>query len=87
MGMALAECLIPAASSRAPMDRRYIALQIQAILVPYRIEHRRLDSRVMEQFRERARALLNDLDESLGTDTELRQAVSDARRELDSRGR
>jgi hypothetical protein len=69
------------------MDRRHIALQIQAILVPYRIERRRRDSRVMEQFRERAHSLLNDLDESLGTDTELRQAVSDARRELERKDR
>jgi len=66
------------------MDRRRIALQIQAILLPYRVERRRRDSRVMEQFRERAQALLNDLDESVGTDTELRQALSDARRELES---
>ena len=65
------------------MDRRRIALQIQAILLPYRVERRRRNSRVMEQFRERARVLLNDLDESAGTDAELRQALSDARRELD----
>ena len=58
------------------MDRRRIALQIQAILLPYRVERRRRDSRVMEQFRERARVLLNDLDESAGTDTELRRALS-----------
>ena len=66
------------------MDRRRIALQIQAILLPYRVERRRRDSRVMEQFRERARVLLNDLDESAGTDAELRRALSDARRELES---
>jgi len=65
------------------MDRRRIALQIQAILLPYRVERRRRNSRVMEQFRERARVLLNDLDESAGTDAELRQALSDARRELE----
>lgn len=65
------------------MDRRRIALQIQAILLPYRVERRRRSSRVMEQFRERAHALLNDLDESVGTDTELRQALGDARQELD----
>ena len=82
--MALAECLVHVASSCAPMDRRRIALQIQAILLPYRVERRRRDSRVMEQFRERARVLLNDLDESAGTDTELRRALSDARRELES---
>ena len=66
------------------MDRRRIALQIQAILLPYRVERRRRDSRVMEQFRERARVLLNDLDESAGTGAELRRALSDARRELES---
>ena len=66
------------------MDRRRIALQIQAILLPYRVERRRRNSRVMEQFRERARVLLNDLDESAGTDAELRRALSDARRELES---
>jgi len=66
------------------MDRRHIALQIQAILVPYRIERRRRDSRVMEQFRQRARVLLNDLDESAGTDADLLQALSQARRQLES---
>jgi hypothetical protein len=66
------------------MDRRRIALQIQAILLPYRVERRRRNSRVMEQFRERARVLLDDLDDSAGTDAELRQALSDARRELES---
>jgi hypothetical protein len=66
------------------MDRRRIALQIQAILVPYRVERRRRNSRVMEQFRQRARVLLNDLDESAGTDAEFREALSDARRELES---
>jgi hypothetical protein len=66
------------------MDRRRIALQIQAILLPYRVERRRRNSRVMEQFRERAHVLLNGLDESVGTDAELRHALSDARRELDS---
>ena len=66
------------------MDRRRIALQIQAILLPYRVERRRRNSRVMEQFRERARVLLNDLDKSAGTDAELRDALSDARRELES---
>jgi hypothetical protein len=66
------------------MDTRRIALQIQAILLPYRVERRRRNSRVMEQFRQRARVLLSDLEESVGTDEELRQALSDARRELES---
>lgn len=66
------------------MDRRRIALQIQAILLPYRVERRRVNSRVMEQFRQRARVLLTDLHESVGSDAELRQALSDARQELES---
>lgn len=37
----------------------------------------------MEQFRDRARLLLNDLDESVGTDAELRKALTDARKELE----
>lgn len=65
------------------MDRRRIALQIRAILLTYRVERRRRDSRIMEQFRGRARVLLNDLDASVGTDAELRKALSDARKEIE----
>ena len=65
------------------MDRRRIALQIRAILLTYRVERRRRDSRIMERFRGRARLLLNDLDESVGTDAELRKALSDAQNEIE----
>ena len=46
-----------------PLDRRRVSLQIRAIVVPYRIEHRRRGSETMQVFRDRARALLDQLDD------------------------
>ena len=66
------------------MDRRRIALQIRAILIPYRVERQRRDSVTMEQYRLRARRMLDALDERVGDDPELRKGLDDARREIDA---
>jgi hypothetical protein len=65
--------------------RRRIELQIRAVLVAYRGERRRQDSNVMERFRERADALLADLDPLVDGQPDLEQQLDDARRELDGR--
>ena len=66
------------------MDRRRIALQIRSILIPYRVERRRRDTATMEQFRLRARRMMDALEESVEGDPELRKALVDARREIDA---
>ena len=66
------------------MDRRQIALQIRAILIPYRVERQRRDSATMERFRLRAREMMDALEDSVGDDAELRNALADARKEIDA---
>ena len=66
------------------MDRRRVALQIRAILVPYRVERRRRDGVVMQEFRLRARRLIDSLEPTVQADPELQQALSDARAEIDA---
>ena len=66
------------------MDRRRITLQIRAIVIPYRVEHQRRDSATMEQFRLRARRMMDALEESVEGDPELQKALADARREIDA---
>ena len=65
------------------MDRRRIGLQIRAILVPYRVERRRRDGATMQEFRVRARRMIDSLEPSVESDPELQQALSDARAEID----
>ena len=66
------------------MDRRRITLQIRAILIPFRVERRRRDTATMEQFRARARRMMDTLDERVEDDPELRKALADARREIEA---
>ena len=66
------------------MDRRQVALQIRAILIPYRVERRRRDSATLEQFRLRARRMMDELEESVEGDPALQKALADARREIDA---
>ena len=66
------------------MDRRRIALQIRAILIPYRVERRRRDSAIMAEFRLRATRMMDDLEEDASTDPELTKALTDARREIEA---
>ena len=67
-----------------PLDRRRIALQIRAILIPFRVERQRRDTATMEQFRLRARRMMDALEERVEADPELRKALADARREIDA---
>ena len=66
------------------MDRRRVALEIRAILIPYRVERERRDTATMEQFRLRARRMMDALEEQVGADPALRKVLADARREIDA---
>ena len=84
MGTRLAVAVHNSSLESQPLDRRRIALQIRAILIPYRVERARRDSATMKQFRLRARAMMDALDEDVGGDPVLRKALDDARREIDA---
>jgi len=66
------------------MDRRHIELQIRTVLVTYRAERRRRDSPTMDVFREQARLLLDDLNESARFYPDLQARLKEARQELDA---
>jgi hypothetical protein len=66
------------------MDRRRIELQIRAIVVSYRIERRRRDSPTMEEFRARARSILDGLEEDVRDHPDLEARLAETRHELDS---
>ena len=64
------------------MDRRRIELQLRAVLLTYRVEHRRRDSSTMREFRERATSLLDGLEAAVGPHPDLKAALDSAREEL-----
>lgn len=66
------------------MDPLRIERQIQLILVTYRREQRRLDSPTMVAFRDRALAILGNLEAAVEQDPTLRRQLVAARRELRS---
>jgi hypothetical protein len=66
------------------LDRRRIELQIRAILVPFLVEQRRLDSDAMKAFRSRARELLDGLEEAVRPYPDLRDELADARRQIEA---
>ena len=66
------------------MDRRRIELQIRAIVVSYRIEHRRRDGPTMDEFRARGRSILDGLEEHARHYPDLEARLAEVRRELDS---
>ena len=84
MGTRLALALRNSSLESQPLDRRRVALQIRSILIPYRVERQRRDTATMEQFRLRARRMMDALEESVEGDSELRKALADARREIDA---
>jgi hypothetical protein len=61
------------------LDRRRLELQIRTILVTYRIEQRRTDSQVMDEFRRRADAIMQGLEADADGDPELLVRISEAR--------
>ena len=65
------------------MDRRRIDLQIDAILIPFRIERNRRDSVTMDEFRAHARSILDGLEEEAREYPDLEARLIDVRRELD----
>lgn len=66
--------------------RRYIDLQIRAIVVTYRIEQRRRDPRTMKMFRARADGILRTLDQMAEGYPDLRARVDAARRHIRQAG-
>jgi hypothetical protein len=66
------------------VNRRRIDMQIRAVLVTYRVERRRRDAPTMDAFRDRARALLNELEEEIQPYPDLAARLREARRELES---
>ena len=64
------------------MDRRYIELQIRAVVVTYLIERRRRDARTMQAFAARATAILDGLDAQVQAFPDLAARLLEARREL-----
>lgn len=61
-----------------------MGLQIRAILIPYRVERRRRDGAIMQEFRLRARRMIDSLEPTVQADPELRRALSDARAEIEA---
>ena len=65
------------------MDRRRIELQIDAVLIPFRIERTRRDTSTLEEFRAHARSILDGLEEDARAYPELHARLLAVRRELD----
>jgi hypothetical protein len=64
------------------MDRKRLERQIRLIVVLYRVESRPLESAEMLRFRDRAEAILNELEADIEGDAELVRMLDAARREL-----
>ena len=72
------------ASEGDAMDRRRIELQIDAVLVPFRIERTRRGRSTMDEFRARARSILDGIEEDARHYPDLEARLVEVRRELDS---
>ena len=66
------------------MARRWWELQIDAVLVPFRLERARRDRPTLDEFRARARSILDRLEEEAHYYPDLKDRLVEARRELDS---
>jgi hypothetical protein len=66
------------------VDRRHIELQIQIVLVTFRIEQGRRDTSTMEAFRDRARSILDALADEVRPYPDLEAQLQGAREELDT---
>jgi hypothetical protein len=64
------------------VDRRHIELQIQIVLVTFRIEQERRDTSTMEAFRDRARSILDALADDVRPYPDLEDQLQEAREEL-----
>ena len=65
------------------LDRRRIELQIDAVLIPFRIERTRRDSSTMDEFLAHARSILDGIEEDAREHPDLERRLRDARQELD----
>ena len=65
------------------MDRRHIELQIQIVLVTFRIEQGRRDTSTMEAFRDRARSILDGLADDVRGHPDLETSLQEALDEVD----
>jgi hypothetical protein len=63
-------------------DRKRFLMQIRAVMVPYRIELGRRNSRTTEHIRLSGGALLDRLERTMGPDPDLHAALAAARMEL-----
>lgn len=68
------------------LERKRIALQILAVMVPWRHELPQMDPADCDMFRARAHALLNYLDVAVMPYPDLQDALAAARAELASQG-
>jgi hypothetical protein len=71
-------------AAEGDVNRRRIDMQIRAVLVTYRVERQRRDAPTMEAFRDRARVLLDELEEKVRQYPDLEARLLEARHELDS---
>lgn len=70
-------------ATRDGVDRRRIELQIDAILIPYRIERTRRDDETMDEFRDHARSILDGLEKAAREYPDLHARLLAVRGELD----
>lgn len=66
------------------MDRRRIELQIRVVVVTLRIERERRDTSTMEEFRARARSILDALSGEVRSHPELEPLLQAAFKELEA---
>jgi hypothetical protein len=66
------------------VDRRRIELQIRAVVVTLRIERERRDASTMEEFRARARSILDALSGEVRAHPELEPLLQAAFKELEA---
>jgi hypothetical protein len=65
------------------VDRHRIEMQIRVVVVTFRAEQRRRDAATMEEFRDRARSILDGLTEEARLYPDLEARLFQARNELD----
>jgi len=65
------------------MDRRRIEYQLRILRVTYRSELRRQDASIMDEFRHRARSILQSLEHEVSSYPDLHAVMLEVRQELD----
>ncbi len=65
------------------MDRHRIEYQLRIVRVTYRSELRRQDASIMDEFRHRARSILQSLEHEVSSYPDLHAVMLEVRQELD----